>query len=110
MRLSVIYVLRAVEGVAQFKFIQHTVRDVEVLVVPGPRMDRGRPRADHRPVSRRRLGADVRVAIKVVDAIEAEGSGKYRYVVSHVPARTRAHPGNHDGMKLAMRDMNVPIR
>ena len=33
--LAVIYVLRAVEGIAEFKFIQHTVRDVEVLVVPG---------------------------------------------------------------------------
>ncbi len=35
--LSVIYVLRAVDGIAEFKFIQHTVRDVEVLIVPGPR-------------------------------------------------------------------------
>ena len=33
--LAVIYVLRAVEGIAEFKFVQHTVRDVEVLVVAG---------------------------------------------------------------------------
>src|SRR6266851_5160962 len=32
--LAVIYVLRAVEGIAQFKFIQHALRDVEVLIVP----------------------------------------------------------------------------
>ena len=36
--LAVIYVLRAVEGIAEFKFIQHTVRDVEVLVVAGAEM------------------------------------------------------------------------
>jgi phenylacetate-CoA ligase len=32
-----------------------------------------------------RLGADVRVTVRVVDAIEPEASGKHRYVVSHVP-------------------------
>ena len=32
--LAVIYVLRAVEGVGEFKLFQHGTRDVEVLVVP----------------------------------------------------------------------------
>ena len=34
--LAGIYVLRATEGVAEFKLIQHDLRDVEVLVVPDP--------------------------------------------------------------------------
>ena len=34
--LAVIYVLRAIRGVAQFKCIQHTPTQMEILVVPGP--------------------------------------------------------------------------
>jgi phenylacetate-CoA ligase len=84
--LAVIYVLRAVEGIAEFKFIQHSVRNVEVLVVVDAKWS---------DVSRRqivdgvanRLGAGVRVDVRQVEAIPAEASGKYRYVVSHVPLR-----------------------
>ena len=81
--LAVIYVLRAVDGIAEFKFIQHDVRDVEVLIVPGARWTDA---ARSRVVAglRERLGHDVRVAIRPVEAIPAEASGKYRYVVSHV--------------------------
>lgn len=81
--LAGIYVLRAVEGVAEFKLIQHSLRDLEVLVVAGPRW-----RADAAGAIdaglRQRLGSDVRVAVRVVDAIAPEASGKHRYVVSHV--------------------------
>ena len=35
--LAVIYVLRATEGVAEFKLIQHTPTELEVLVVPDAR-------------------------------------------------------------------------
>jgi phenylacetate-CoA ligase len=82
--LAVIYVLRAVEGIAQFKLIQHALRDVEVLIVPGSQWTE----ADHAKVIAglaARLGNDVRVSIRLVDAIPVEASGKYRYVVSHVP-------------------------
>jgi len=81
--LAVIYVLRAVEGIAQFKFIQHALRDVEVLVVPGVQWND----AGHAKVVAgltARLGSDVRISIRLVDAIPVEASGKYRYVVSHV--------------------------
>jgi phenylacetate-CoA ligase len=82
--LSVIYVLRAVAGIAEFKFVQHAVKDVEVLVIPS---------AGWSEVSRSqvaaglaaRLGIDVRVDVRCVDAIPVEASGKHRYVVSHVP-------------------------
>ncbi len=84
--LSVIYVLRAVEGIAEFKFIQHTVRDVEVLVVAGAKWsDVTRPQIAAGLAER--LGSDVRVNVRQVDAIPAEASGKYRYVVSHVPVQ-----------------------
>ena len=83
--LAVIYVLRAVEGIAEFKFIQHTLREVEVQIVAGPgwtEAARGRVTAGLKA----RLGDDVRVAIDVVESIPAESSGKHRYVVSHVSA------------------------
>ena len=81
--LAVIYVLRAMDGIAEFKLIQHDVRDVEVLIVPGPRWADA-ARAQVVAGLRERLGHDVRVAIRPVEAIPVEASGKYRYVVSHV--------------------------
>ncbi|NWG74714.1 MAG: phenylacetate--CoA ligase family protein [Rubrivivax sp.] len=82
--LAGIYVVRAVEGVAEFKLIQHDVRDVEVLVVTDARWN-GACRPTIETGLRRRLGADVRVTVREVDQIPTEASGKHRYVVSHVP-------------------------
>ena len=82
--LAVIYVLRAVEGIAEFKLVQHALRDVEVLLVPDARWCE----AAHARVLAglaARLGDEVRVRIRLVEAIPVEASGKYRYVVSHVP-------------------------
>ncbi|MCI1193133.1 phenylacetate--CoA ligase family protein [Calidifontimicrobium sp. SYSU G02091] len=82
--LAGIYVLRATEGVGEFKLVQHAVRDLEVLVVPGPGWVAERVPAIEAGL-RQRLGDDVRVNVRVVDAIAPEASGKHRYVVSHVP-------------------------
>lgn len=82
--LAVIYVLRAVEGVAEFRFIQHTVHHVEVLIVPDPKWTEV-ARSHVRAGLAARLGDDVRIHIRLVEAIPVEASGKYRYVVSHVP-------------------------
>ncbi|HKJ08949.1 MAG TPA: phenylacetate--CoA ligase family protein [Gammaproteobacteria bacterium] len=81
--LAVIYVLRELDGVAEFKFIQHTPREVEVRVVPAAAWDGG---TQQRIVTglRARLGSEVNVDVRLVDAIAPEASGKYRYVVSHV--------------------------
>jgi len=82
--LALIYVLRATPGIAEFKLIQLSVRDIQVLVVPG---------ADWTSASEQqviagvqaRLGADARVRVDLVQTIAPERSGKYRYVQSHVP-------------------------
>ena len=89
--LSVIYVLRAVEGIAEFKFIQHDMHDVEVQVVAGASWSDA-TRAQIAAGLAARLGADVRVNVRCVDAIPAEASGKFRYVVSHVPVPQHAAP------------------
>ena len=82
--LAVIYVLRAVDGIDQFKCVQHTRRNFEVLVVPNARWSADSTAAVVRGLQAR-LGDGVAVEVRVVDAIAPEASGKHRYVVSHVP-------------------------
>lgn len=81
--LSIIYVFRAMPGVGEFKFIQHDLRRCEALIVPGHGWSEELP-AQARAGVQARLGAEVKVEIKVVDHIPPERSGKHRYVVSHV--------------------------
>ncbi len=82
--LAVIYILRAVEGVGEFKIIQHDIRDIEVLVVPNKSW-RGDAVSEIQSGIHARLGQQVRVRVDLRTAIEPEKSGKHRYVVSHVP-------------------------
>ena len=82
--LAVIYVLRAVEGVGEFKIVQHAADRIEVLLVPGQSWTERAPTQITQGLQAR-LGANVHVEIRTMDAIPAEASGKHRYVVSHVP-------------------------
>lgn len=82
--LAVIYVLRAVSGVEQFKLIQHAVDRLEVQVVPDGRWNDA-ARAAVIDGLRARLGETLAVDLKLQDTIAPEASGKHRYVVSHVP-------------------------
>jgi len=81
--LAVIYILRAVNGVAQFKIIQHTPLNIEVLVVPN---ENWTELSENEVISglKARLGSGLRAELKKVGEIPIEKSGKYRYVVSHV--------------------------
>ncbi len=82
--LAVIYVLRAIPGVSQFKLIQHEIDRMEVQVVPNERWS-GAARSELIAGLRARLGETLEVDLKLVESIAPEASGKYRYVVSHVP-------------------------
>lgn len=95
--LAVIYVLRAVEGVGEFKIIQHSVGDIEVLVIPNSRW-RDEGRAEIEAGLRKRLGEEIRVDMRLVEQIPSEASGKHRYVVSEVPL--------DDNLKKAMQTPN----
>ena len=90
--LAVIYVLRAVPGVGEFKIVQHSLQDIEVQVVPNARWEESGRAAIESGLCQR-LGKDVRIDIRLVEAIPPEASGKHRYVVSHVPLS--------DGLKMA---------
>ncbi len=82
--LSIIYVVRDIEGVEEFKIFQHDVDDIQVLL----RTDKDLYPADgnERIIAgfRKRMGPDVRVRIEMVTEIPKEASGKHRYVVSKV--------------------------
>jgi len=81
--LAIIYVLREMEEVAEFKFIQHETRRAEVLVVPRGAWSEESSRRVVAGVQAR-LGTDCAVEVTLVDAIAPEASGKHRYVVSRV--------------------------
>lgn len=81
--LAVIYVLRAIQGIDEFKFIQHSVNFIEIIVVANQWWV---DESEHhiRQGLKSRLGENVEVAINLLDIIPLEASGKHRYVVSHV--------------------------
>jgi phenylacetate-coenzyme A ligase PaaK-like adenylate-forming protein len=83
--LAVIYVLRAVRGIKQFKCIQHSANSMEVQVVPDPAGWTEDCQGEIAAGLRQRLGPDLRVAVRAMEDIPPEASGKHRYVVSQVP-------------------------
>jgi phenylacetate-CoA ligase len=82
--LAVIYVLRAVPGIAQFKCVQHALDHMEVQIVPDTNWSEAARHAVEAGL-RARLGEPLRVEIRLLHEISPEASGKHRYVVSHVP-------------------------
>lgn len=81
--LALIYVIRDLQGVENFKIIQESRDLTRVQLVTGNAF-RDADLEIIRCGLMRRLGAGVRVEIECVDHIPAEASGKYRYVVSRV--------------------------
>jgi phenylacetate-CoA ligase len=88
--LALIYVVRDIDGVRQFKVIQESVDKTRVLLVTGPDFDESQIAAVRKGIGQR-LGARVHIEIERVAEIPPEASGKYRYVVSHVKAGDRSH-------------------
>lgn len=81
--LALIYVLRDLPGVDQFRIEQLSLDETRVQVVPGAAFDAAaEQRIEH--AFRVRLGAQVRVRVERVAEIPAEASGKFRYVISRV--------------------------
>lgn len=105
--LAVIYVLRAVEGVRQFKCEQLSTTEFHVSVVPGPAWNATARQAVIDGL-RERLGQTTRIALEEVAEIPASRSGKHRYVVSHVklPAELDA-TGEQDAAAGAARHASI---
>lgn len=83
--LALIYIVRDLPGVAGFRIEQESLDRTCVKVVSEPGYpDDGDQRI--RDGMRARLGPSVNIVVEHVAQIPAEGSGKFRYVVSRVAA------------------------
>lgn len=81
--LALIYVIRELHGISNFKIVQESLTHTRVQLV----LENGDAPALADKVRHgltARLGADVDISIEWVEQIAAEASGKYRYVISKV--------------------------
>lgn len=83
--LALIYVVRDLPGISNFKIIQESLELTRVLLVAEHGLDAAVVAAVQRDI-KARLGDSVQVDVEQVERIAAERSGKYRYVVSKVAA------------------------
>ena len=82
--LALIYTVRDLPGVERFKIEQMSIDQTIVKVVAGPGFgadEEARIICDFKV----RLGHDVDIRVDKVEDIANESSGKFRYVVSHLP-------------------------
>jgi phenylacetate-CoA ligase len=82
--LALIYILRDMPEVKAFRIEQHSLAHTTVQLVPGAGFGPGHEALIVQGFQRR-LGDAVRVDVWQVTTIAAERSGKFKYVVSHVP-------------------------
>jgi len=80
--LALIYVVRDIDGVEAFRIIQHSINQLEVLLVC-PRWDASKQQQIVRGMQAR-LGAGVQVSVNIVKHIATEANGKFRYIISKV--------------------------
>lgn len=83
--LALVYVVRDIPGVKEFKIIQETPSLTRVLLMTEAPFHAD----DMQTISegfKKRLGADVAIHIETVASIPKENSGKFRYIVSKVAA------------------------
>ncbi len=81
--LALVYVVRDVEGIENFKIIQESQDLTRIQIEVNPRFQASDSQVIAAGV-KKRLGEKVEIKIEQLDKIPAEKSGKYRYVVSHV--------------------------
>ena len=82
--LALIYVIRDLPGVETFRIVQESLTRTRVTLVAGPEFDSSMEEVIRKGFCAR-LGHQVVVDIDRVTQIPAERSGKFRYVLSHVP-------------------------
>jgi len=80
--LALIYILRDLDGVEQFKIVQESRNKTRVLLVVNADFD-SQKEQQIKSGFQQRLGTSVDIVIEKVADISAERSGKMRYVISH---------------------------
>ena len=83
--LALIYVVRDIPGVENFKIIQESLQETHVVLVTNSSFATESARLIEQGF-KQRLGQNVKISIDQVAHIPREASGKYRYVVSQVAA------------------------
>lgn len=83
--LALIYIIRDIQGVENFRIVQESLQETHVELVTNSHFVADSVRAIEQGF-KRRLGQDVKVCIDQVADISREASGKYRYVVSRIAA------------------------
>lgn len=86
--LALIYSIRDVPGVRNFKIVQEDLHHTRVLLVAEPGFSDSKTREIESGLSSR-LGSGVRITIERVDEIPRSRAGKHRYVESRVDVRAR---------------------
>ncbi|MDX2367666.1 MAG: AMP-binding protein [Colwellia sp.] len=81
--LALIYVLRELDGIEEFKIIQETKVLTRVQIVPSHTLSE---KLKEQVIQgfKKRLGENVQIEIEQVSAIAAEKSGKFRFVISKI--------------------------
>ena len=81
--LALIYILREISEVGEFKIVQESLLHTHVQLVPTTELDEA---AKQRIIVgfKARLGQEVDITLEILSQISAEKSGKFRYVISKV--------------------------
>ena len=93
--LALIYTLRDLPGIERFRIEQVSLDETRVQVVADGRFGAASQQRIVRDF-KARLGDSVRILVEQVDGIDSEVSGKFRYVVSRVPAGAFQHAERAD--------------
>lgn len=93
--LALIYVIRDLPGVRQFKIVQENQDSIRILLATDNNFDEANIGSIQEGIQQR-LGAGVNVHIERVIEVPKEKSGKYRYVVSHVTPPGYANSGRRN--------------
>ena len=93
--LALVYVIRDLPGVRQFKIVQESLVLTRVLLATDNQFDEVNTGKIMLGIQQR-LGPGVRVEIERMDEVPKEKSGKYRYVVSHVVPLSGASTGGRN--------------
>jgi len=81
--LALIYVLRDLHGMENFKIIQENIDNTTVQLITNESYDKTKDQ-EITKIFKMRLGQTVNIKIEHVNKIAAEKSGKFRYVISKV--------------------------
>lgn len=91
--LSLIYVLREVDGLRQFRIIQRSLKTLDVEIVPGPAFAGEAERAIVDALCKR-VGSSMNIRILRRERIAPAASGKHACVVSEIDPRKEDLEGN----------------